>query len=466
VTGLVYLTGGPGVRAGFMLLYPIIVLAGSILLYRRSGLILAGVATAFYASLVSVVRLGLVPAEGLGDIRYMPINHLLYSIFIAAVACVTVAMTGSVLSESLRRTGERLAQANDEVADLRGLNEIIVRSIQSGLMTIDDQSRVLYLNPHGETILGRSRDEVHGQLASDVLMSNQLEPAALDLRVNDPRLGMFDLRYAHPDGAVMDLGLSVVRLMGASSSGSGFLIAFQDLTEVRRLAREVQLKEQLAIVGEMAAQLAHEIRNPLGSISGSAQVLMGEEEASPERRRLLAIITRESRRLSETLNRFLMEHRPSAVQSVPVDIGPLIAEAVALLKNGPEVGQSRRVEFEAEPGFYHCHADAGQISQMFWNLARNGLEAMPDGGVLTVRLRRTASEVFLTIRDEGRGMGGEDPGRLFVAFQTGKPMGIGLGLAIVYRIVRDHHGDISFQSHPARGTEVEVRLPLYQAPES
>jgi two-component system, NtrC family, sensor histidine kinase PilS len=228
---------------------------------------------------------------------------------------------------------------------------------------------------------------------------------------------------------------------------------------VKRLEREVSVKQKLAAVGEMAAQLAHEIRNPLGAISGSAQVLSTEPNMTEEQGRLLRIITRESKRLSEALNQYLGHARPGPLSARPVDLGPLLDEAVALLRNGPEVGAHHRVEMERDPGAHVCVADPARILQIFWNLARNGLEAMPDGGALRVRLMRRQAEVVLAVRDEGTGIAGGDPRRLFEPFQAHSRMGTGLGLAIVYGIVKEHHGDIRVSSMPGRGTEFEVHLP-------
>jgi two-component system sensor histidine kinase PilS (NtrC family) len=258
--------------------------------------------------------------------------------------------------------------------------------------------------------------------------------------------------------------VSVSPLATGESRRGGFLLVFQDLTDIKRLEGEVRIKEKLAAVGEMAAHLAHEIRNPLGSISGSAQILLAEPNISEDQGRLLEIITRESKRLSDALNQFLFQARPGPRLPGPVDIAPVIEEAVTLLRNGPEVGPSHRVEFDAQVGPHLCVADRDQIAQVFWNLARNGLEAMPGGGVLRVRLRRTDDEVVLSLRDEGRGMASEEQRLMFEPFHSKSPMGTGLGLAIVYRIVREHRGDITVRSVPARGTEVEVRLPLVAVP--
>jgi two-component system, NtrC family, sensor histidine kinase PilS len=461
VTGLVYVfPSATGSRGGFMLLYPICVLSGSVLLYGTGARILAGVATLFYAGMVLAVRGGLVPPRGLPDVLAMPATHVVYSIFVTGVACGTVAMMGSYLAQSLRSAGERLEEVAEEVADLRELNNVMVESIQSGLLTVDSGGRVLYVNPYGESLLGRRTAEIRGRSLPEVLSSRLLDISALRAREGDARLVRFELRYERPDGTALDLGVSVTALPQTSALGGGHLLVFQDLTEIKNLEQEVRVKEKLAAVGEMAAQLAHEIRNPLGSISGSAQILMAEPNMSTEQERLLSIITRESKRLSDTLNRVLFQARPGPNPPGPVDIGPVITEAMTLLRNGPEVSPEHRLEFEFDEGPHICLADPDQIAQVFWNLARNGLEAMPGGGVLTVRLSRRDGQLILSVRDQGRGIGREEQRQIFKPFHTRASMGTGLGLAIVYRIVSEHRGDITVRSVPAQGTEVEVRLPL------
>jgi two-component system sensor histidine kinase PilS (NtrC family) len=465
ITGLIYLTGGPGNRAGFMLLYPISVLSGSVLLYRRKSLVLAGVATLFYAGMLWAVRDGWIAGgQALADVPAMPVKHVLYSIFVTGVACATVSLIGSYLAESLESVGQKLEEAAEQVADLRELHQVVVRSIHSGLMTADLGGRLLYVNSFGEGILGRKLSDLRGRRLREVLGSVLFEPSTLEARAVHEGLERLEITYQRSPEESVDLGVSVSALATADPRNAGYLLVFQNLTEIKRLEREVRTNEKLAAVGEMAARLAHEIRNPLGSISGSAQVLMSEPNISPEHERLLAIITRESKRLSDTLNQFLFQARPPQKPAGPVDLGVIIAETVDLLRNGPEVSAAHRVEFVSERGPHVCLADPDQITQVFWNLARNGLEAMPDGGVLTVAVATDGDDFRLTVRDEGRGISRDDQRRVFEPFHSTSPIGAGLGLAIVYQIVREHNGQIQIRSAPGRGTEVLVRLPLIRVP--
>jgi two-component system sensor histidine kinase PilS (NtrC family) len=464
VTALVYLFGG--VSTGFLLLYPISVLSSTMLVPRRGALILGGVATALYGALLAALRHGLLPTtEGLAGLPQLPPKSLLYAVFVLGVACVTVALLGSYLAESLQHAGRQLQEAAVEVADLKELNQVIVNSIQSGLMTTDPEGRLLYVNAFGAGILGRSESGLRGSPLREVFGTQQLGAAELSTRAASRALARLEVAYVRPGGPALDLGVSVTPLAGESARG-GYLVTFQDLTDIRRLEEEVRTKEKLAAVGEMAAHLAHEIRNPLGSIRGSAQVLMAEPVLGGEQGRLLAIISRESKRLSDTLNRFLYQARSPAQPRGPVDLGPVVESAVTLLRSGGELGPDHVLSFEADQGPLVCLADADQISQVFWNLVRNALEAMPGGGRLAVTLRRQNGDCVLSVRDEGRGIVRDEQHRIFEPFRSTTPMGTGLGLAIVFRIVREHGGDISVHSVPDAGTRIDVRLPLVAVAQS
>jgi len=462
ITALVHVTGG--VRTGFLLLYPLAVLSATMLVPRRGALTVAGLATVLYGGLLLAVRSGVLSPHGLRDVVDLPTRALLYSIFVLGVACATVALLGTYLAESLQHAGRQLQAAAVEVADLRELNQVIVDSIQSGLMTTDIEGRILYVNQFAEAILGRAPAGLRGSAVRAVLGSPLLGPAELAARAASRALARLELSYPHPDGRGLELGVSVTPLATQEASRSGYLVVFQDLTEIRRLEEEVRTKEKLAAVGEMAAQLAHEIRNPLGSIRGSAQVLIAEPALGEEAGRLLSIISRESKRLSDTLNRFLYQARAPARPRDPVDLRPVLESAVTLLRNGAEVGLGHVVHFEADDGPHVCLADPDQIAQVFWNLARNGLEAMPDGGRLEVSLRRVAGDVVLSVRDQGRGMGRDAQRRLFEPLPASNRLGTGLGLAIVFQIVRQHGGDITVRSAADQGTQFDVRLPLASAP--
>jgi two-component system sensor histidine kinase PilS (NtrC family) len=327
------------------------------------------------------------------------------------------------------------------------------------MLAADVEGRVVLANPAAKRILGRA-EALEGTHLAELLPLEGVEwPEVLQrLRLGSP---------VRIDGTVMGskilLGCTVTALTHTDGTLVGLVVHFRELTEAREAARRERLRERMEAVGEMAAGIAHEIRNPLASISGSAQMLLAEAEVSTEHERLLAIIRRESQRLSDSLNQFLLQARPGVRANGPVDIAPLIGEAVALLEHSPEVQSRHRVTFSRAPGPILCVADADAITQVFWNLARNGIEAMPEGGTLHIRLKPEGRDAVLSVCDEGRGIGDEDLRRVFEPFQSRSPMGTGLGLAVVYRIVHEHGGDIVLKTAPGSGTEIEVRLPLVEA---
>jgi two-component system sensor histidine kinase PilS (NtrC family) len=431
-----------------------------VLLQRRGGVIAAVIATAFHGGLYYATRVGILRAYEYSEIPLMPLKTIVYSVFLTAVACVTVAMIGAYFVQSLSRIGVKLERATAEVADLREINQTIVDSIQSGLIMTDRTAVIRYINDYGEKILQLGGGRAIGRTLKDVFGSSELDEETFAKRIERERPARVELFYRRPDGCAMILGASISRLAPVTAAvNGGFLLVFQDLTEISRLEEQVRAKERLAAMGEMAAQLAHEIRNPLGSISGAAQVLMKEKGRIDEEEQLLTIIRRESQRLSDKLNEFLLQARPTAAVREVADLGAIIDQAVTLLRNGLEESGRHAVAFSKDEGPHDCRVDAGQITQVFWNLARNGVEAMVNGGTLSVELIRAGAEIMLRVKDEGGGIARKDPKSLLEPFASECALGTGLGLAIVYRIVRDHGGDIDIQSIPGEGTEVVVRLP-------
>jgi two-component system sensor histidine kinase PilS (NtrC family) len=451
-----------GATGGFVLLYPIAVLSATVLLQRKGGVLAAIVATMFHGGLYYATRVGIVKTHGFSEIPLMPVRTIIYSVFLTAVACVTIAMIGAYFVQSLSRVGVKLEKATAEVADLREINQKIVDSIQSGLITTDKASVIQYINRYGETIIQEQGERIIGRTLKDVFDAPEFVDSTFAMLIENEKLVRRELFYRRPDGCVIILGASISRLAPITEAGpSGFLMVFQDLTEINRLEEQVKAKERLAAMGEMAAQLAHEIRNPLGSISGAAQVLMNDKNLSNEEEQLLSIIRRESQRLSDKLNEFLLRARPSPAVREVVDLSLVIEEAVTLLRNGLRNGGGHSVSFSKDKGSYLCRVDPAQITQVFWNLARNGIEAMVDGGMLYIALSCSLDEIFLCVKDQGGGIKRKNRNAMFAPFTTGTTRGTGLGLAIVYRIVREHEGDIDVKSGLGEGTEVVVRLPAF-----
>jgi two-component system sensor histidine kinase PilS (NtrC family) len=250
------------------------------------------------------------------------------------------------------------------------------------------------------------------------------------------------------------IGYSIRKLKGTA----GFLVLFQDLTDVKKLEEEARSREKLAAVGQLAAGIAHEIRNPLASISGSAQMLGNDMRTGSSERRLVEIIVAESRRLSKILEEFLHYARPKPRKNLVFDVGATLSEAMDLFSHSDEVSDHHLLNLQVESAT-SVFGDPDQVRQIFWNVARNAIAAMPEGGILDVTGRVEDAWYAIRFHDTGRGMTADRRDVLFQPFATAFDGGTGLGMAIVRRLVDEHGGRIAVDSRPGFGTAIDIYLP-------
>jgi two-component system sensor histidine kinase PilS (NtrC family) len=462
VSAFIFVTGG--ITSDFSSLYILPIIAASLVRFRRGALQVAGLSAALYLSIVVGQYLEIewagwrVPTEqALPTVRFA---ELVLGINLAGF--VAVAALAGTLAERLRSADTRLADASLAIADLRAFNEHVIDSLVSGLVTADQAGRILTFNRAASTITGVPRSQAVGRPAADVLglpPSFRQSLAVLD-RARSQRA---DFEHRTADRGRIEIGVTAVHVTFPNGQ-SGYLFTFQDVTNVKRLEREAGLRQRLAAVGEMAAGIAHEIRNPLASMSGSMQLLREELTLTDEQALLMDIVLRESDRLNHTIGSFLEYARPGRPTIVTFDLGAVVRDATTLLRNRPDVREGHEVDVEAPAAPVWCEGDEHQIRQVVWNLASNGLRAMPAGGRLVVSARAVAegdaaSEVELVVTDSGHGIPREQLDDIFQPFRSSFARGTGLGLAIVHRIVTDAGGTIDIESELGDGTTVRVRLP-------
>ncbi len=373
-----------------------------------------------------------------------------------------VALLSGSLANSLRSAGAQLEQASTEIADLQALNQHVIDSLPSGLATTDQRFRILTFNRGAEAITGVSCDSAVGRTIGDVLQwpGSVVDSIEADLQAKGQRR-RHEFRYKCHDGrGELEIGLTATYLE-TPGGRAGYLFTFQDVTEFKKLERDARMQQRLAAVGEMAAGIAHEIRNPLASMSGSIQILRQELPLSTEQEQLMDIVLRESERLNTTIRSFLAYARPQRFQIARFDVRRALNDAALLLRNSSEVLDGHEILVDVPDRELWYEADEGQIKQIIWNLATNGLRAMPQGGKLRLcGADDTASDgVVLTVHDEGIGIPPEELDGLFQPFHGTFAKGSGLGLAIVHRITTDYNGEIRVSSQPGKGTSVSVRLP-------
>jgi two-component system sensor histidine kinase PilS (NtrC family) len=458
VTGFVAITGAGESPMSFLYLLPIAVAAT--VLYRDGGLVLAGTSWSLYAALAVA---GAWFARVLGaeePVALRPPTQLGYALLAHLLAFVLVALLASRLAERVRSQGRELVERRGAVARLQALNENIIESINSGLVTTDHHGRVNFLNRGGCEILGHRPEQAAG-LPVEILFDFEpgfLREVKLQLTVN--RRFRFEKWFTCPDGRRIFLGIAASHLTDRLGAPLGTIFIFQDLTEIHALEQEVRLKERMAALGGMAAGMAHELRNPLAAISGAVQYLKGSLNAGGETAELMDIILRESNRLDGAIRDFLTFARPGRFAPRDCDLVRLIEDSVKLLRKSRERTPRHAIETDFAGPEARALVDPNRMKQVFWNLATNALKAMPDGGTLTIRVATLPDgRVEVAFSDQGKGMDEREIEAYFQPFRGSFSEGTGLGAAIVYRLVEEHGGRIALESAPGRGTRVRIVLP-------
>ena len=370
---------------------------------RTGGTRVASISAFAYSALVVAQysgSAGYVAGEWVPDMRgFLPPAHVAeYTVAANAIALFAVALVGGSLADRLRRADVRLAHASHALADLQAFNQHVIQSLTSGLITTDRAGRIVAFNRAAEVITGHQGDGRRGTLGGrGAAASHRLHGAASRRSSWRTRTRRADYTFRTSENEVRDIGLSAAHLI-TPDGRTGFLLTFQDVTAMRRLEREARQRQQLAAVGEMAAGIAHEIRNPLASMRGSIQVLRAELQLTEEQSHLMDIVLRESDRLNETIRSFLSYARPQPLLARAVDLTRLLGDTATLLRNSPDVLPSHRISVDAPESGLVVEADDAQVRQVIWNLATNGLRAMPEGGELVLRARIHSSEATATTR--------------------------------------------------------------------
>jgi len=453
VSAFIYFTGGIG--SLFTSLYVLPIAAASSLQFRRGGLLVA--------TLSAVLFVGLVLAQyfATGLPSAIAARSAFYTVALNVFGFFAVALLSGSLANSLQSAGAQLEQASEEIADLQALNQIIIDSLPSGLATTDAEHRVLTFNRAAESITGVAAGSAVGRPLRDVLQLSPTIVKSIAATLDAPGVRRHEFRYQMPDGsAEREIGLTATQLE-TPGNGPGLLLTFQDVTGIKKLERDAAIQQRLAAVGEMAAGIAHEIRNPLASMSGSIQILRQELPLSAEQDQLMDIVLRESERLNSTIRSFLAYARPHRFQIARFDVRRAINDTALLLRHSSEVSEGHVILVDVPKEELAYEADEGQIKQIVWNLATNGVRAMPKGGRLRLMagVDTGSGHIVISVQDEGVGIPAEEIEKLFQPFHGRFAKGTGLGLAIVHRIVSDFGGEIRVSSQPGGGTTVSVRLP-------
>jgi two-component system sensor histidine kinase PilS (NtrC family) len=477
-TAIVQSTGG--LDSGFVFLYILSIIAASIALPSRSIFGVAAGASVLYGFLVYLDFHAVIhPLPFPFALRPETLpssSYVLYATLLRMTAFGVVALLCRYLAESLRQTGQVLQEQRARLTGLRAFHENVVNSMNSGLLITDMSGRVVSSNHAAGRILQLPPGGRQGWLAQEVLRFIDLDDIVMETETFDQGFNPAEGLFRRPDGKEIFLGVSYSPLRDDQGTVHGLIIIFQDITTIRAMEAEIKRGEQLAAVGRLSAAIAHEIRNPLASVSGSIQLLRAELVLGESHQRLMDIIAHEIARLNTIITDFLAYARPRPLQYDEVDIHKLLSGTLHLFCKGLPEGSAVMTRTEFAPAVPTIAVDPQGLRQVIWNLCLNAVEAMHYQGTLTVRtalqpqvnqpyrgntlLLDAAQELIIDVLDTGPGMALEVRERIFEPFYSTKDGGTGLGLATVDRIIYNHKGKIEVDSQLGHGTTIRIHLPV------
>ncbi len=445
VSLLVHETGGWDSSLNF--LYPLVIIVAGILLPRVWAHLVAALAFILYGTVLELNYYGVVHSYCTTHPELKTLQGL---ILVNLFAFLAVAYLASLLVTKLRQARVQLKDASGALEDLQILHENIIQSVSSGLITTSLDGRITLVNNAAQKLLEHPLNQLLGKsvagLFLDPLPSGELQTHA-------------EVRFDTPGTFRKTVRVRVAALNVPERGVLGYVYAMDDLTEIRRLEREVRIQDRLAAVGRLAAAIAHEIRNPLTSIAGSVSMLSGIPEMTEEHRHLLDIVTRESQRLNGIITDFLAYSRGKRYRFDKVDLVGLLEDALTLMRHRMTAectGISIENRFAAPEAW--VIADGDRIKQVFWNIAENAVRAMKEGGTLKVAIDRIEDDWQISFADTGSGMTPQQTEKIFEPFQSNFEGGTGLGLAVVYQIVQAHEGRVWARSKAGQGTTFVLRL--------
>lgn len=473
ITALIYFTGGK--ESFFPIAYIFSIIASSMIFYRRGALFSASLSSLLFGLLLLLQLYRWI--NPLGDPPLYEASQIFHTLIIYMATFYIVAFLSSALSEELKEKGKELIQKQVDYNQLEAFNRNIIQSLDSGLLTVDLSGNIRFLNRTGEKILNRTEENLKDTSIHDLFpkIHRTIEEAKEKASMSSPDYQRYETLLSNPDGAKIYLGFSVSPLTDPEGSLIGHTLIFQDITKFKEMEEEMKRVDKMAAVGVLAAGMAHEIRNPLASLSGSIQMLKSELTLDDGQEHLMEITLRESERLNALITDFLLFAQPPPTRKITSPIRKILDETMDLFVHSPSFHGGIHIRPPSNREEVYASVDPDQIKQVLWNLLINAAQSMSNGGEIQVQLGKgngwgitnlpLSSQLSgkewtrISIVDSGHGIAQEEKEKIFEPFFTTKENGTGLGLSIVHRIVENHNGLIRVESELGKGSSFIIYLP-------
>ncbi|MCJ7748763.1 MAG: ATP-binding protein [Desulfobacterales bacterium] len=475
ITGLIYFTGGK--ESFFPITYIFSIFGSSFIFYKRGAFFSASLSTFLYGLLLLLQLHHWI--NPLGKPSIYDASQIFYSLILYMATFYIVAFLSSILSEELKKKKRELIQKQADYNQLETFNRNIIQSLDSGLLTIDLSGKIIFLNRTAEKILNRNEEELKNGSIYNLFPKISEVIDEVKKKASDPLSDYerYQTLLTNYDGRNIYLGFSISPLTDPDGSLIGHTLIFQDITKFKEMEEQMKRFDKMAAIGLLAAGMAHEIRNPLASLSGSIQMLKSELPLDHHQQKLMEIILRESERLNALITDFLLFAQPPQTSKRSWEIRSVIEETIDLFIHSPSFHEGIRIHRPSTRENIQVMIDPDQMKQVFWNLLTNAAQAMFNGGEIRVHLgkqngiswktglsfpmqKKGKEWVKISITDSGNGISGQEKEKIFEPFFTTKENGTGLGLSIVHKIIENHNGVIQVDSELGKGSTFTIFLPI------
>ncbi len=461
ITSLIFMFGNT--QIDYSLFYTLVIIYSAIFLGRKGGFFVASIASIFYGIFLNLEFYQLAPSLPILKVDYeMNAADALTNLIVRITSFYVLAFLASFIIEQEKKTSTLLEAKASEFNQLDRLFRSIVESVYSGVMTIDLNNVIKTFNAAAEEITGFSRAKVQGLNIQDVF------PEFLQFlnkeTIDEQNKARIEIVITGRNREKINLGLSVAPLIGKSSKQIGNILIFQNITQIKQMEKALEKNRNMALIGEMAAGWAHEVRNPLAAITGSIELLKQGMKPEGTNKRLMEIVLRGKDQLENFVRNFLLLARTVPAARETVDVNRIIEEILeAIVLNKAWNGKIEINKLFSKD--VRIFANKEQVRQILNNIIANAVEAMEEGGLLFVETKRFESDdrktyAEIIISDMGCGIAEDDLSKVFEPFFTKKIQGTGLGLAIVNHLVEGYKGKIEILSREGQGTICRLLLPI------